>query len=122
VTFGLQFGGEAAEVIMYVRTQRGMEKLLASSFKLGGDASVAVGPLGGGAKSDVLADVYSFARSKGIYGGVNLEGAVIKTRDKWNKAYYGQTVRPIDIFVKRSVSNPGSDELQKAVAEAEKTK
>ncbi|MBW2671634.1 MAG: lipid-binding SYLF domain-containing protein, partial [Deltaproteobacteria bacterium] len=53
VSFGLQFGGEAAEVIMMVRTQKAVDKLLTSSFKLGGDTSIAVGPVGGGAKSNV---------------------------------------------------------------------
>ena len=118
VTFGLQIGGEAAEVIMMVRSQKGVDNLLTSSFKLGGDTSVAVGPVGGGAKTTITADILSFARSKGAYAGANFEGAVIKTRDGWNQAYYGKAVRPIDIFVKHAVSNPGSGELRAAVAKA----
>jgi len=47
-----------------------------------------------------------------------LEGFVIKTRDKWNEAYYGKAVSPIDIIVKRSVSNPGSKALRTSVAKA----
>ncbi|UCB51062.1 MAG: LysM peptidoglycan-binding domain-containing protein [Deltaproteobacteria bacterium] len=118
VTFGLQIGGEAAEVIMMVRSQKGIDKLLSTSFKLGGDTSVAVGPVGAGAKTSITADILSFARSKGAYAGANFEGAVIKTRDEWNQLYYGKPVRPTDIFVKRSVSNPGSAELRAAVAKA----
>jgi lipid-binding SYLF domain-containing protein len=118
VTFGLQIGGEAAEVIMMVRSQKGIDKLLTTSFKLGGDTSVAVGPVGGGAKTTITADILSFARSKGAYAGANFEGAVIKTRDNWNQAYYGKTVTPVDIFVKHAVSNPGSGELRTAVAKA----
>ena len=52
VTFGLQIGGEAAEAIMFVRTQKAVEKLYASSFKLGGDVSAALGPVGSGVKSN----------------------------------------------------------------------
>ncbi|MFC1824469.1 lipid-binding SYLF domain-containing protein, partial [Thermodesulfobacteriota bacterium] len=72
VTFGLQIGGEAAEVIMYLRTKRAVEKMMASEFKLGGDTSIAIGPVGAGAKTDVMVDLYSFTRSKGLYGGLNL--------------------------------------------------
>jgi lipid-binding SYLF domain-containing protein len=118
VTFGLQIGGEAAEVIMMVRSQKGIDKLLTTSFKLGGDTSVAVGPVGGGAKTTITADILSFARSKGAYAGANFEGAVIKTRDGWNQTYYGKAATPVDIFVKQAVSNPGSEELRTAIAKA----
>jgi lipid-binding SYLF domain-containing protein len=118
VTFGLQIGGEAAEVIMMARTQRALDSLYASSFKLGGDTSVAAGPVGIGVKSNVVADFVSFTRSKGAYAGVSLEGAVIKIRNGWNHAYYGKEVRPVDIVVKRSVINPGSAELRAALAKA----
>jgi len=122
VTFGLQIGGEVAEAIMFVRTQRALEKLYTSSFKLGGDISAALGPVGSGVKANVRADILSFTRTKGAYAGVSLEGAVVATRDKWNRAYYGKEVRPADIFVKRSVSNPGSTELRRTLARAEKRK
>jgi len=117
-TFGLQIGAESAEVIMMVRTQKALDKLFTSSFKLGGDTSMAVGPVGGGAKSNIVADIVSFTRSKGAYAGISLEGSVIKTKDKWNQAYYGKAVSPIDIIVKRSVSNPGSKDLRTSVAKA----
>jgi len=94
VTFGLQIGGEAAEVVMMVRTQKAVDKLLTSSFKLGGDASISAGPVGGGAKSNVMTDIISYTRSKGAYVGVSLEGAVIATRAQWNQAYYGKAVTP----------------------------
>ena len=116
VSFGLQIGGEAAEVIMMVRTQKAVDKLLTSSFKLGGDTSIAVGPVGGGAKSNVVADIFSFSRSKGAFAGLALDGSVITTRDKWNAAYYGKSVSPVDILVTHSVSNPGSAELRQTVA------
>ena len=118
VTFGLQIGGEASEVIMMVRSQKGIDKLLTTSVKLGGDTSVAAGPVGTGAKGTINADIVSFVRAKGAYAGLNFEGAVIKTRDEWNQAYYGKPVRPSDIFVRRSVSNPGSAELRREVARA----
>jgi lipid-binding SYLF domain-containing protein len=66
----------------------------------------------------VTADVVSFAKSKGIFAGLNLEGSVIKINEDANKAYYGKAVSPVDIIVKDEVSNPESarlrDELKKA--------
>ena len=117
-SFGLQIGAESAEVIMMVRKQKALDRLFTSSFKLGGDTSIAVGPVGGGAKSNIVADIVSFTRAKGAYAGVSLEGSVIKTRDKWNETYYGKAVSPIDIIVKGSVSNPGSEALRASVAKA----
>jgi lipid-binding SYLF domain-containing protein len=66
-----------------------------------------------------VADILSFSRTKGAYAGVSLEGSVIKTKDKWNEAYYGKAVSPVDIIVKRSVSNPGSEKLRSSVTKAE---
>jgi SH3 domain-containing YSC84-like protein 1 len=117
-TFGLQIGAEEAEVIMMVRTQKAVDALFTSSFKLGGDTSVAVGPVGTGVKSNIVADILSFTRTKGAYAGVSLEGSVIKTKDKWNEAYYGKAVSPADIIVKRSVGNPGSKALLTSVSKA----
>jgi lipid-binding SYLF domain-containing protein len=117
-SLGIQFGAEAAEIIMMVRTQKAVDALFTSSFKLGADTSIAVGPVGAGVKSNIVADILSFSRTKGAYAGVSLEGSVIKTKDKWNEAYYGKTVRPVDIIVKRSVNNPGSKALRTSVAKA----
>jgi lipid-binding SYLF domain-containing protein len=111
VTLGLQIGGESAEVIMMAMSQKAIDSLYSSSLKLGGDASVAVGPIGEGAKANITADFISFAKSKGIYAGVNLEGAVVEVRDSLNSGYYGEAVRPVDIIVRNDVHNMGSMEL-----------
>jgi lipid-binding SYLF domain-containing protein len=116
VSFGLQIGGDAAEVIMMLRTQKAVDAMLTTSAKLGGDASVSAGPVGVGAKSNVKTDIFSFSRSKGAFVGLALDGSVVKTRDKWNTAYYGKPASPVDILVTHSVSNPGSAELRKSVS------
>jgi lipid-binding SYLF domain-containing protein len=118
VSFGLQIGGEAAEVIMMAMSQKAIDSLFASSFKLGGDTSIAVGPKGVGAKGNITADFISFAKSKGIYAGLNLEGSVVDVRDSLNKVYYDKDVRPVDIIVKKAVSNKGSDQLRAEVKKA----
>ncbi len=113
-SFGLQIGGEASEIILLAMTDRGVNSLLANSFKLGADAGVAAGPVGVGvsaATANLSADILSFSRSKGLYGGISLEGAVVAVRGDWNDAYYGKDVSPADILVRRDVTNPHSATL-----------
>lgn len=120
VTLGLQIGGEAAEVVMMAMSQKAIDSLFTSSFKLGGDTSVALGPVGAGAKGNITADFISFAKSKGLYAGLNLEGSVVDVRDSLNKAYYGKEVPPVDIIVKKEVSNKGSAQLRDTLKKAVK--
>ena len=113
VSFGFQAGGEASETILLVMTNRGMEQLLSTSAKLGADLTLAAGPIGAGAKAQTT-DILAFSRSRGLYGGVSLEGAVLKVRHKLNEAYYGAAVSPIDIIYRGKVYNPGAGVLQNA--------
>jgi lipid-binding SYLF domain-containing protein len=125
VSFGLQAGGEASEVVLLVMTERGVSALLGNNFKLGADASIAVGPVGAGvagATAGLSADIISFSRAQGLYGGISLEGSVIDVRDGWSSAYYGKSVTPTDILVRHTVSNPQSAALTAAVAKASGTK
>lgn len=115
VSFGLQIGGESAEVIMMVMSQKAVDSLFTSSVKLGGDTSIAVGPVGAGAKGAVTADIISFAKSKGLYAGLNFEGSVLGVRESLNKAYYGKGASPVEIIVEKKVSNKGSEELRAAL-------
>jgi lipid-binding SYLF domain-containing protein len=108
---GFQAGIAASEMVTLVMTDKGMNSLMASSFKFGGDASVAAGPVGAGAKSDVTADLIAFSRSKGVYGGLNLDGTVVSSNTDWDKAYYGKPVLPPDIIMKNAASNKGADKL-----------
>ncbi|HSF31646.1 MAG TPA: lipid-binding SYLF domain-containing protein [Candidatus Tectomicrobia bacterium] len=119
VSFGLQAGGEASEVVLLVMSERGVSALQGSNIKLGADASIAVGPVGAGvagATAALSADIISFSRAKGLYGGISLDGSVVAVRDSWNSAYYGKSVTPTDILVRRTVSNPQSASLIAAVA------
>ncbi|MEM8799516.1 MAG: lipid-binding SYLF domain-containing protein [Pseudomonadota bacterium] len=119
ITFGLQIGGEVSEIVLLVMTERGVDALLTTDVKLGGDVSVALGPIGTGIKAQT-ADILAYTRSKGAYGGLNLEGAVVKTRNDLNDGYYAQDVSPADILIRRSVGNPDADQLRAAISEAVK--
>ncbi len=117
LTFGLRIGGEAAEMVLMIRSDKGRRALLAREFKLGGDASVAAGPTGAGAQV-ATADVLAFSRTQGLFGGLTVEGAVIEPKDAWNKAYYGRAVSVEDVLIEQRVSNPHADPLRQAIARA----
>ncbi len=107
-SFGLQIGGQASEVILLVMTERGISSLLGNSLKLGGDVGVAAGPVGIGvaaSTANLSADILSFSRSRGLYGGVSLEGAVVAVRSGLNDAFYGRKTSPTDILIHREVRN-----------------
>jgi len=117
-SFGLQIGGQASQVALVAMTERGVAALLSTSAKLGADAGIAVGPVGIGASAataNLSADIISFSRAKGLYGGVSLDGAVVAVRDGLNDAYYGRKVRPTDILIRHDVTNPRAAELIQAV-------
>jgi SH3 domain-containing YSC84-like protein 1 len=102
-----------------------VSSLLASSVKLGADISIAAGPVGGGVKAETAnlsADILSFSLTKGLYGGLSVEGAVVETRDKWNSAYYGKKILPRDIIVRGDAKNPQAEKLLKMITEASSTK
>jgi SH3 domain-containing YSC84-like protein 1 len=108
VSFGLQAGADASEVVLVALTDRGLSALLATSAKLGGNASIALGPVGAGvsgATANVSADIVSYSRNKGLYAGLSVEGAIVATRDSLNTAYYGTEATPTDILIRHTVTN-----------------
>ena len=120
-SFGLQIGLDVSEMIFVVRNQKGLEEFYRSDFKLGGDVSMAVGSVGEGASvKGVAADMIAYAKKKGVFGGISVDGSIITVSDAANAAYYGKDVRPTDILVKRSVSNPKSATLRNKAAQVMK--
>jgi SH3 domain-containing YSC84-like protein 1 len=107
-SFGLQAGADASEVVLVALSERGVSALLATSAKLGANASIALGPVGAGlsgATANISADIVSYSRNKGLYAGLSVEGAVVATRDSLNTAYFGTAVTPTDILIKHTVTN-----------------
>ena len=106
---------------MVVMTDKGLNSLLSTSFKIGGDASIAAGPVGAGARSTITADLISFTRAKGVYGGLNLDGTIVSTNVPWNDAFFGRSnVLPPDILIRKSVTSPKAAPLLADVARAAK--
>jgi len=115
ISIGFLAGGQAAEVMLLVNTQKALDSMLSTKVKLGGEASVAAGPKGAGQGATFTADIISFSKAKGAFASMALDGQVIDIRDSLNAAYYGKPVTPVDILVKQDVKNAGSAPLQAAL-------
>ncbi|MGH2394505.1 MAG: lipid-binding SYLF domain-containing protein [Candidatus Limnocylindria bacterium] len=111
LSWGLQAGGDSSEVVLLAMTDRGVSALLSNNVKLGAGVGVAAGPVGGGAAGSTAAlsaDILSYSRAKGLYAGISLDGAVVATRDAWNRAYYGKEVTPPEILIKGAPVGKGT--------------
>lgn len=112
-SFGLQVGGDVSEIVLLVRTLKGLEEFYHSDFKLGANAGMAIGPVGEGASVHGLAaDIIAYARKKGVFAGIAINGAFVAVADEANEAYYGRPVRPTDIAITQSAYNPQSLDLR----------
>ena len=118
-SIGLQFGAQASEVVLLLMTKRAVDAVLFNKVKLGADASVAAGPIGAGIEASTTTnfreDVYSYSKSKGLFAGASVEGAVIEQRESLNREYYGRNVTPEEILFKNAVINPNADPLREAL-------
>src|SRR5947209_8392242 len=110
-SFGLQIGGQAVDLVMLIMNHQGMDNLLRSKFKLGADASVAAGPVGRHAAADtdwrMRAQVLSYSRARGIFAGLELNGAVIKQDRESTREFYGH-MQPIRTTLETVSSPQGS--------------
>jgi lipid-binding SYLF domain-containing protein len=101
-SFGFQIGGSETDLVMLVLNRRGMDKLLTSKFTLGGDASVAAGPIGrtSSAETDALmrAEILSWSRSRGVFAGISLKGSTMRPDDEANKQLYGRDMTNREIL------------------------
>ncbi len=98
---GFQIGGEATDLILLVMNDSGMNSILSSKVKLGGDASVAAGPLGRDASADtdawMKAEILSYSRSRGVFAGISLEGSTIRPDDDASADVYGHSIKASEI-------------------------
>lgn len=98
-SFGLQIGGQAVDLVMLIMNRKGMEHLMSSKFKLGADATVAAGPVGRHAAADtdwkMRAQVLSYSRARGVFAGLELNGAVVKMDRESTLEFYGK-IQPVD--------------------------
>lgn len=105
-SFGFQVGAQATDVVLFLMSEASIRSLLKSQFMIGGDVTVAAGPLGRSAElgTDVRlrAEIYSYAKSRGFFAGVSIEGARLAPHDKSNRRYYGEQISPREVLVEQA--------------------
>ena len=119
-SIGFQFGVQDSQVVLIIRTEKGLTSVLDDQVKLGADASIAVGTIGAGmggaTTTNAGADIVTYSLARGVFGGGAFEGAVIGKRSDYNSAYYGMETEPRAILQPTMTANPGSRALRDALA------
>ncbi len=112
VSVGWQIGGKATDVIFLVMNTEGMKKLVQDSVKLGTEVSTTAGPVGrsveGATDIQLHAEILSYSRSRGLFGGASLDGAVYKQDRESNQRLYGRRVIAKEILIDGAVPTPGA--------------
>jgi lipid-binding SYLF domain-containing protein len=121
-SWGLQIGGQATDLILVVMSERGLQGLLSNNFTLGAGAEVAAGPVGRHSEAatdlSLRAGILSYSRSRGLFAGISLGGAVLTQDNNSNSSYYGKYLTSKDILLNNAVSiQPSSKELTNALNE-----
>jgi lipid-binding SYLF domain-containing protein len=111
-SFGLQLGAESTDVVLLVMNNRGVDALLDSKVKLGGNASAAAGPKGrsveGSTDASLRAEILSYSRSRGLFAGVSLEGTSLRPDDDASKEVYGRKTTARKIVMGSRIAVPAS--------------
>lgn len=119
-SFGLQIGVEEAQLVFFVMSDKALKAWMKNEVKLGAKAGLTVLVVGSNAEAaattNARVDVIAWAKSKGAYAGITLEGSLIKPRASYNTAYYGKKVTAQEIVLKDAAANPGADALRSALA------
>lgn len=115
-SFGFQFGIADNQLFMLIMTNKGLNAVLDSQVKLGAAAGVAVATYGAGIQGSTTtaigADIVAFSASRGLFGGVALEGSVMSNDSEADQAYYGQPLGARQLIMQMQGSNPGADPLR----------
>lgn len=113
-SFGFQIGGSETDAFMLVMNQKGMDRLLSTKFTLGGDASVAAGPVGRSTQAEtdaaLTAEILTWSRQRGLFAGVSLSGATLREDSDWNRDLYGKKITNREIIMKGAVEAPKAAE------------
>jgi lipid-binding SYLF domain-containing protein len=111
-SIGWQIGGQATDFVLLIMNRRSVDGILQGKFKLGGDASVAAGPVGRAAEAStdiqLKGGILSYSRSRGLFAGVKLEGAVITQHWDGDKALYGKELSATEILLEHKAKMPPS--------------
>ena len=118
-SIGFQAGVQDAEVMFFIMSDKGLQAVMDSQFKLGADASATFVDMGGGVEgattAALRADIVGFTRARGLYAGISLGGSLMSTKSDWNQAYYGKPLAAQQIVVQMQASNPAADPLREVL-------
>ncbi len=118
-SFGFQIGVEVSKLVLIIMDQKALDAVMRNELKLGAEAGLAIATLGASGEASTTtnagADIYAIAESKGLFGGIAVQGGILNPRDSWDADYYGHKVTVGDILVRRVVSNPGASALRQAL-------
>ncbi|HEY3160010.1 MAG TPA: lipid-binding SYLF domain-containing protein [Vicinamibacterales bacterium] len=109
-SFGLQIGGQAADIILVISGDRGLENLVSNQFKIGADASIAAGPVGRDAQAatdiQLRAQILSYSRARGLFAGVTINGSTIRQDTDANARFYGERLTTRQIVFDGRAGSP----------------
>jgi len=109
-TFGLQIGGQAADIVLVINGQRGLENLVSNQFKIGADAGLAAGPVGRNAQAatdiQLRAQILSYSRARGLFAGVTINGSTIRQDVDANQRFYGSRLTTRQIVFEGKAGSP----------------
>lgn len=109
-SFGLQVGVQSTDVVLVFKHRKSIDDIVNGKVTLGADASVAAGPVGRRAEAstdaELQAEVYSYSRSRGLFAGVSLEGAIIQIDYPANDSFYGQAYSASEILSDQPIQRP----------------
>ena len=113
---GLQAGVQDSQIVFLILTERGLRAILNSQFKIGADASIAIATIGAGIEGSTTAalraDIVAFAKTRGLFAGISLQGSIISSDAEWDGAYYGSPLAAQQIVLQGAGNNPGAQPLR----------
>ena len=112
---GFQIGGSETDVLMLVMNEGGVKRLLSTKFTLGGDASVAAGPVGRSTQAEtdaaMTAEILTWSRSRGLFAGISLSGATLREDTEWNRELYGRKISNKEVVMTNVPPPPAAQPL-----------
>jgi lipid-binding SYLF domain-containing protein len=124
-SLGFQIGGSSTDLILVFRGRRGLDKLFHDKFRIGADVSAAAGPVGRSAQAgtdiELHAEILTYSRSRGVFAGISLSGAVVKPDNTGNQALYGAGIDKADVLDGKVVIPSDAMVLVQAVSKATHT-
>jgi len=110
-SWGAQIGGEAIDLVLVVMNRKGVDSLVSSKFKIGGEASAAAGPVGRSAEAStdaaLRAQILSYSRSRGLFAGVTVNGSVVEPDEDSNEAFYGHPYTTVELVGRAATGTSG---------------